>query len=121
LAAAKGRESRKKRTRQFTYFPQVKGKVIESVEIDADVNAITILFQDKTALSFKLEPGLTVFPELSDWKTGNWRGIKRWRALHSKSSMVHGHDESVHSRHSPEKRAPQVDNRAFPIKEGFAP
>jgi hypothetical protein len=86
LAALKSKGPHKKRTRQFTYFPQVKGKIVESVEIDADVNAITILFQDKTALSFKVEPGLTVFPELSDWKTGNWRGIKRWRALHSKSS-----------------------------------
>jgi hypothetical protein len=86
LAALKGKGPHKKPTRQFTYFPQVKGKIVESVEIDADVNAITILFQDKTALSFKLEPGLTVFPELSDWKTGNWRGIKRWRARHSKSS-----------------------------------
>jgi hypothetical protein len=38
------------------------------------VNAITILFQDKIALSFDLEPRRTVFPELSDWKTGNWRG-----------------------------------------------
>ncbi|HET9282335.1 MAG TPA: hypothetical protein VFR24_10275 [Candidatus Angelobacter sp.] len=88
MAARKGRESRKKRTRLFTYFPQVKGKIVENVEIDADVNAITILFQDKTALSFDLDPRLTVFPELSDWKTGNWKGIKRWRAVHSKSSML---------------------------------
>jgi hypothetical protein len=48
------------------------------------VQAITILFQNKTALSFDLDPVLTVFPELSDWKTGNWKGIKRWRAIHSK-------------------------------------
>jgi hypothetical protein len=88
LAAPKDKHSRKKRSRHFTYFPQVKGKIVESVEIDADVNAITILFQDKTALSFDLDPRLTVFPELSDWKTGNWRGIKRWRAIHSKISMV---------------------------------
>jgi hypothetical protein len=84
----KDKRSREKRSRHFTYFPQVKGKTVESVEIDADLNAITILFQDKTALSFDLDPRLTVFPELSDWKTGNWRGIKRWQALHSKISMV---------------------------------
>jgi hypothetical protein len=40
------------------------------------VDAITILFQDKTALSFALNPRLGVFPELSDWKNGNWLGIK---------------------------------------------
>jgi hypothetical protein len=86
--ALKGKRSRKKNTRQLTYFREVKGKIIERVEIDPDLNAIIILFQDKTALSFNLEPRLTVFPELSDWKTGNWRGIKRWRAMHSKMSMV---------------------------------
>jgi hypothetical protein len=88
LAALKSKKSRKKRTRLFTHFPQVKGKTIEIIEIDANVSGITILFEDKTALSFKLEPRLTVFPELSDWKTGDWQGIKRWRAAHSKSSML---------------------------------
>jgi hypothetical protein len=88
LAAIKGKRSRKKSPRHLTYFREVKGKIVERVEIDPDLNAITILFQDKTALSFDLEPRLTVFPELSDWKTGNWRGIKRGRAIHSKISMV---------------------------------
>ena len=71
MAAPKGTHSRKKHSRHFTYFPQVKGNIVESVEIDADLDAITILFQDKTALSFDLEPRLTVIPELSDWK--NWK------------------------------------------------
>jgi hypothetical protein len=88
MAAAKGTHSRKKRSRRFLHFPQVKGKIVASVEVDPDVQAITILFQDKTALSFDLDPRLVVFPELSNWKTGNWRGIKRWRPLHSKPSMV---------------------------------
>lgn len=88
LATPKGKRSRKKSPRQLTYFREVKGKIVDNVEIDPDVNAITILFQDKTALSFDLEPRLTVFPELSDWKTGNWRGIKRWQAIHSKISMM---------------------------------
>ena len=88
MAALKGKRSRNKSTRQLTYFREVKGKIVERVEIDPDLNAIIILFQDKTALSFNLEPRLTVFPELSDWKTGNWRGIKRWRAMHSKMSLV---------------------------------
>jgi hypothetical protein len=88
LAAPKTKHSGKKSSRHFVYFREVKGKIVERIEIDPDLNAITILFQDKTALSFDLEPRLTVFPELSDWKTGNWRGIKRWRAMHSKISMV---------------------------------
>jgi hypothetical protein len=88
MANPKGTHSRKKRTSQCTRFPRVKGKIVESVEVDPQVEAITILFQDKTALSFEFESRLTLFPELSGWKTGNWRGIKRWRPLHSKTSMV---------------------------------
>jgi len=85
MATNKRIRSRQKRTSQLTRFP-VKGKIVESVQATAD--AITILFQDHTALSFDLDAGLTVFPELSGWKTGDWRGIKRWRAIHSRSSMA---------------------------------
>jgi len=88
MADSKRTRSRKRRTSSFTRFPEVKGKTVESVEVDPDVQAVVILFTDRTALSFDLDPRLTVFPELSDWKTGNWKGIKRWPALHSKISMV---------------------------------
>src|SRR6185436_16119409 len=88
LADKQRKRSRKRDTRRFLRFPEVKGKIVEAVEVDPDLTAIVVLFQDKTALSFDLDPCLTVFPELSDWKTGNWRGIKRWRRLHSKLSMV---------------------------------
>ena len=69
-------------------FPEVKGKTVEAVEIDPDFTAITILFEDKTALSFDLDPVLVVFPELANLKTGNWRSLKKWPALRSKTSMV---------------------------------
>jgi hypothetical protein len=88
MAALKTTHSRRKRKKGFTYFPEVKGKTIESVEIDGDAQAISILFQDKTALSFDLDPSLSIYPELSDWKTENWKGIKRWPSIHSKVSMV---------------------------------
>jgi hypothetical protein len=88
MANSKSTHSPKRRTRQYNRFPQVKGKIVEAVEFDDGIEAITILFQDKTALSFDLDPRLSMYPELSDWKTGNWRGIKRWRAFHSKPSMV---------------------------------
>ena len=88
MVGHKRTHSRKRRSREFLRFPEVKGKTVEQVEIDPDVNAITILFQDKTVLSFNLDPLLVVFSELSDWKTGNWRGIKRWRPLQSRTSMM---------------------------------
>jgi hypothetical protein len=85
VAAHKPTRSRKRRSSQLTRFP-VKGKIVESVE--ADAKAITILFQDKTALSFDLDSSHVVFPELSDWKTGDWRAVKRWPPIHGKLSMV---------------------------------
>jgi len=91
MADLKRTHAGKKRTsgtRRFLRCPEVKGKIVEAVEVDPGLQAITILFQDKTALSFDLDPLLVAFPELSDWKTGNWRGIKRWRAIQSKLSMV---------------------------------
>jgi hypothetical protein len=49
---------RKRRSRQFTRFPEVKGKIVESIEVDPDVQAVVILFKDRTALSFDLDPAL---------------------------------------------------------------
>lgn len=69
-------------------FPEVKGKTLEAVEVDPDVTAITILFEDKTALSFDLDPVLLLFPELGSLKTGNWRSRKKWPALRSKPAML---------------------------------
>ena len=87
MADRKSTRSRKRHT-SLMRFLEVKGKTVEAVEIDPDLTAITILFQDKTVLSFDLDPMLVLFPELASLKTGNWRSIKRWPALRSKISMV---------------------------------
>jgi hypothetical protein len=84
MAKSKGTHSRKKRTRNA--FPEIKGKIVESVELDPSENGyvIGIMFQDRTYLSFDVEPYITIFPELSDWKTKNYKPLKRWRTLHSR-------------------------------------
>ena len=80
---------RKKETpyRRVLHFPQVKGKIIERVEVSLtpDDYVIEIRFDDKTALNIDMEPepGIKVTPDYSDWKTGNWKPIKRWRPIHS--------------------------------------
>jgi hypothetical protein len=73
------------RGRSRKQFAQVKGKIVEDVEIDISDNGCTIgiLFQDQTYLSFDVEPYITIFPELSDWKTKNYKPLKRWRTIHS--------------------------------------
>jgi hypothetical protein len=85
MAKSKGTHSRRKRTRNA--FHEVKGKIVEGVEIKAADHGygLGIMFQDRTYLSFdvEIEPRITVKPELSDWKTGNYKPLKRWRTIHS--------------------------------------
>jgi hypothetical protein len=78
-------DKKSNRGRSRKQFAQVKGKVLEDVEIDASDNGCTIgiLFQDKTYLSFDVEAELTISPELSDWKKGEYKPIKRWPTIHS--------------------------------------
>lgn len=86
MADRKRTRSRKKRTSRYNRFSEVKGKTVEAVEIDADV--IGIFFQDKTALTFDVDSVHIIYPELSDWRTGNMRSIKKWPAVRSKPSMI---------------------------------
>jgi hypothetical protein len=94
LADNKGTRSRKRRKernyRRVVRFPEVRGKIVELVElsVSADDYSLDIRFQDKTALSFEVEPCVSVMPELSDWKTREYRPVKRWRPVHSKSSRI---------------------------------
>lgn len=88
MAENKRKRSPKRHTRRILRFPEVNGKIIETVEIDDEVSAISIVFQDKTILSFDLDPILAVFPELSDHRSGDWRPIKRWPAMRSSPSMA---------------------------------
>ena len=61
-------------------FPKAKGKVIAEVElsISPDYRIIEIVFEDKTSLTFNLEPCFQVVPELVSWKSGSYKPLKRW-------------------------------------------
>jgi len=76
--------------RQILRFPQARGKTIELVELSASAEEYTIdiRFEDKTVLTFEVESCVHFFPELLDWKTGNYKLLKRWRPVHSRSSRV---------------------------------
>jgi hypothetical protein len=88
-AAQKQQHPRNRRsTRGWLLFPEVKGKIVEQVEIDPGVQAIAIVFQDRTVLSFDLDSCHSVFPELSDHKSGNARPMKRWKPMQSPVKMV---------------------------------
>jgi hypothetical protein len=83
MAKSKVTHSRRKRTRNA--FTEIKGKIVEGVELVPTENgySVGIMFQDRTFLSFDVEPCITISPELSDWKTKNYKPLKRWRRLHS--------------------------------------
>lgn len=66
-------------------FPEVKGKVIDSIRITADEDyyGICIRFQDKTGLAFSFESGIVAFPEYSDWTGGEQKPLKQYELLHN--------------------------------------
>lgn len=66
-------------------FAVVRGKVVERVEVSTvdDGCAIGILFKDRTYLGFDVEPFLRITPDYSDWKTHNYKPLKRWPPLRS--------------------------------------
>ena len=76
---------RTKTSQRVHKFPTAKGKIIADVELSVspDYNVIEIVFRDKTSLSFNLEPCLQVTPELVNWKSGEYKPIRRWRSIHS--------------------------------------
>lgn len=78
------------RYRRVFRFPQIKGKSLIEVELSVsrDDYAITLKFEDRTSLSFDIEPCVTVLPELSDWHSGDSKLIKQWLPIHSKSSRL---------------------------------
>jgi hypothetical protein len=75
------------RGRSFYRFDEFNGKTVDFVEVftAGEYHAIDVRFQDKTALHFIIDPGFTLETEDADWKTGNWRPIKRWPLIHSES------------------------------------
>src|SRR5262249_9522951 len=48
-------------------------------------HSVAVRFQDKTSLHIIIDPGFTLEADYSDWKTGNWRPLKRWPRVRSAS------------------------------------
>lgn len=73
--------SRPHRIRGAIYFPEVRGKILQDIYviIDRNFNGITLTFNDKTELTFDIEPNVSVKALLESWKTG--RVLKRWAKI----------------------------------------
>ena len=87
MAENKGTHPPKIRTsrREVLEFPEIKGKIVDSVELfsDHEYYAISIQFQDKTALHFPLETAVFAFPRFSDWADGNETILKEYKSVRS--------------------------------------
>ncbi|HEY6348321.1 MAG TPA: hypothetical protein VI636_02825 [Candidatus Angelobacter sp.] len=66
-------------------FPEVKGKIVEMVELTAepDYFGISIRFDDKTGLAFSFEPCIFAVPTYADWTSGEEKFIKEYRPVRS--------------------------------------
>jgi hypothetical protein len=66
-------------------FPEAKGKIIAGMEvsISPDFNIIEVVFEDKTSIGFEIVPCFQIVPELVNWKSGNYKPMKRWKPVHS--------------------------------------
>jgi hypothetical protein len=69
---------------------EMKGKPVDAVEIftASDHHAINVRFQDKTTLNLTIDPCFLLEAEYADWKTGNWRCIKRWPLIRSETHRI---------------------------------
>lgn len=83
--APKTRTSAPRRQKVFQ-FPEVKGKVLESVEFasSSDYHAISLYFKNKTALDLIIDPCFTVHADYLDRKSGERRVLKNWPLIHSR-------------------------------------
>lgn len=78
---------RRYKGRRFHRFEEAQGKPLDYIEFftAGEYHSIDVRFQDKTAMHFVIEPGFTLETDYSDWKSGNWRLIKRWPLIRSQS------------------------------------
>ena len=76
---------RRYKGRHFHRFEEARGKPLDYIEFftAGEYHCIAVRFQDKTCMNFVIEPGFTLGPEYSDWKTGDCRRIKRWPLIRS--------------------------------------
>jgi hypothetical protein len=79
------KRTKSKPNQRVQKFREAKGKIIAEVELSlsTDYNIIEIVFSDKTSLNFQIEPCFQVVPEMVNWKSGEYRPVKRWRPVHS--------------------------------------
>jgi len=60
--------------------PWLRGEAFDLVVADIEDHSITLVFRDKTAPRFDIEPDFTVFAGYANWKTGDLKPIEAFMA-----------------------------------------
>jgi hypothetical protein len=78
----KGRTGPRRIAENQIDFPELRGRVVETVEFYSsdEYHYVSVRFDDQTEFFFdiEIENRLKVQPELVKWKEGNSRVLKRW-------------------------------------------
>ncbi|HEY6248370.1 MAG TPA: hypothetical protein VI685_00325 [Candidatus Angelobacter sp.] len=71
--------------RRFVEFPLAKGRTVEKVQLflTSNCNSLTIEFQDKTALSLDVVPGLTINAEFQQREKDDIDVLAEWPPIRS--------------------------------------
>jgi hypothetical protein len=72
--------------RRFVRLGEVRGKTLAWVELytaGPDGHCITLRFQDRTGLILAINPGFTILPEYFNFRTGEYRSLRKWPAIRS--------------------------------------
>jgi hypothetical protein len=58
----------------------VRGKTVDLVEFytTGGFHCLDVRFEDKTSLTFTIDPGFTIEAAHSDWTTGNMKRLQEW-------------------------------------------
>lgn len=66
-------------------FPEVKDKVVTSVEVVSATEGfgIIIRFHDETTLHFRIESFVVASPAYAQWEKGEETPVKRWPRVQS--------------------------------------
>lgn len=71
---------RKRDSRRVVSFPEVKGRVLDSVQFSTESNyhALVLDFADETSLTLVIDPCFFVSASLSNISTGSQQVLRRW-------------------------------------------
>lgn len=79
---------RKLEGRKFVEFPQMKGKMLDKVELftTSGYHSISLDFQDRTSLTLRIEPCFSLQATYSDVKHGDQEILEEWLPVHSSTN-----------------------------------